>query len=94
MDFYYSDYLKLFVLIGLYTNEETIILRCADAIQSNMNLKNDGYDITKASTYVNVTADIQIKPLLLALPLFSDVENNPATNQRCYVFQEKITKGY
>ena len=94
MDFYYSDYLKLFVLIGLYTNEETIILRCADAIQSNMNLKNDGYDITKASTYVNVTADIQIKPLLLALPLFSDVEDNPATSQKYYTFQEKITKGY
>ncbi len=35
----YSDYLRMFTVIGLITNEETMLLRMEDLIQKNMELK-------------------------------------------------------
>lgn len=96
LSFSYSDYLRLFLMIGLYTNEEGVHLRTGDAIQANMAKKteNDDYRLSKSAVYVDMTATIQIKPTLLALPLFADVEGNPSTNQNWYIIKYKSTKGY
>ena len=96
LSFSYSDYLRLFLMIGLYTNEEGILLRTGDAIQANMAKKtqNNDYRLSKSAVYVDMTATIQIKPTLLALPLFADVEGNPSTNQNWYTIKYKSTKGY
>lgn len=94
LSFTYSDYLRLFLLIGLYTSESAVVLRTADAIQANMALKNDGFKMSNASVYVKLDATVQVKPTLLALPLFSDVKGNPASNQAWYSFTESMIKGY
>lgn len=96
LSFAYSDYLRLFLMIGLYTNEEGIILRTADVIQVNMahTTSDDDYRLNKAATYVEITATIQVKPTLLAIPLFADVEGNPSTNAKWYTIIYKSVRGY
>lgn len=96
ISFAYSDYLRLFLMIGLYTNEEGVLLRTADAIQANMIKKKDdtGYRLSNSAVYVNISTTIQIKPTLLALPLFADVEGNPSTNTKWYTIQYESIKGY
>lgn len=96
LSFSYSDYLRLFLMIGLYTNEEGVLLRTADAIQANMRkaTSNDDYRLASSAVYVELSATIQVKPTLLALPLFADVEKNPSTNQNWYTIEYKSIKGY
>lgn len=96
LSFSYSDYLRLFLMIGLYTNEEGVLLRSADAIQANMMKKtgNNDYRLSNSAVYVEMIATIQVKPTLLALPLFADVEGNPSTNQNWYTIKYKSIKGY
>lgn len=96
LSFSYSDYLRLFLMIGLYTNEEGVLLRTADAIQANMRkaTSNDDYRLANSAVYVELSATIQVKPTLLALPLFADVEKNPSTNQNWYTIEYKSIKGY
>ena len=96
LSFSYSDYLRLFLMIGLYTNEEGILLRTADVVQANMAKAtgNTEYRLSNSAVYVEINATIQVKPTLLALPLFADVEGNPSTNQKWYTFEYKSIKGY
>ena len=96
LSFSYSDYLRLFLMIGLYTNEEGILLRTGDVIQANM-IKQTGqsdYLLEKSAVYVQISATIQVKPTLLALPLFADVQGNPATNTNWYTIQYNSVRGY
>lgn len=81
-------------MIGLYTSESAVVLRTADAIQANMGLKEDRFKMSNASVYVKLEATIQVKPTLLAVPLFSDVKGNPSNNQAWYSFTESMIKGY
>lgn len=95
--FSYSDYLRLFVLIGLYTNEEHIILRTADVIQTNMAkciTKKDTYVLSDAAVYVKLAAEIQVKPTLLALPIFANVKRNPIDNTNWYTITYSGISGY
>ena len=96
LSFAYSDYLRLFLIIGLYTNQEGVILRTADVIQVNMAKQpnRSGFKMSKASMYVELSATIQVKPTLLALPLFADVQGNPKDNTNWYTIQYKNIKGY
>lgn len=95
--FSYSDYLRLFVLIGLYINEEKIILRTADVIQTNMAkciTNNGSYVLSSAAAYVRITAEIQVKPTLLALPIFASVKKNPIDNTNWYTVTYGGISGY
>ena len=94
--FRYSDYLRLFLLIGMYANEEKVVLRTADVIQVNMaHVKhNQNYRLANSSMYIKMQADVQVKPTLLALPLFSNVANNPADNQDWYTIHFESIAGY
>ena len=96
LSFSYSDYLRLFLMIGLYTNEEGVLLRTADVVQANMAKAtgNTEYRLSNSAVYVEINATIQVKPTLLALPLFADVEGNPSTNQNWYTIKYKSIKGY
>lgn len=53
----YSDYLRIFVVIGLLANEEAMILRMADMIELNMQHKNNecALTITTETTTKTVT---------------------------------------
>jgi len=93
--FSYSDYLRLFVLIGLYANEEKILLRTADVIQANMiHSGNEGFKLENSAAYVKVTATVLVKPTLLALPIFADVQSNPVDNSQWYTIEYSSVAGY
>ncbi len=93
--FSYSEYLRLFLLIGLYTNEGKIILRTADVIQANMvHTGSTGFELKNSAAYVKLTATIQVKPTLLALPIFADVESNPVDNSKWYTITYSGIAGY
>lgn len=96
LSFQYSDYLRLFTLIGLLANPNALLLRTADAIQCNMQLINsdESYRLKNAVAYVEVNATVQVKPLFLALPIFADVESNPKDDSNWYTIKYKGIKGY
>lgn len=96
LSFKYSDYMRLFLMIGLLANENATLLRTADVIQCNMQQqrKDDSYRLKKAVTYVETSATVQVKPLLLPLPLFADVEANPKNDSNWYTIKYKGIKGY
>ena len=94
--FSYKDYLRLFTLIGLTSNQESVLLRTADVIQLNMmHKKNDNsYRLCEAVTYVKMDADIQVKPVLIALPLFSGLAKNTIDNTAWYSIKYSDKRGY
>jgi len=96
LEFAYSDYLRLFLMIGLYINEEGVLLRTADVIQTNMYVRNggEGYLLSNAAAYVEISATIQVPPTLMALPLFAAVEGNPVNDQNWYTFDYSSVCGY
>lgn len=96
LSFSYGDYMRLFLMIGLYTNEEAILLRTGDAIQANVAKQSgkDGYALSKSAAYVELSVEVQVKPLLLPLPIFAGVENNPAANSNWYTITYEGIKGY
>ena len=95
--FGYSDYLRLFLLIGTFANEEKILLRTADVIQVNMAnciSGDENYLLSNSAAYVAIDADIQVKPTLLALPVFAKVEENPITKSYWYTIEYSGIAGY
>ena len=86
LSFSYSD----------YTNEEGVLLRTGDVIQANMRQDTERKDfkLSDSAVYVDLYAKVQVKPTLLALPLFADVEGNPSDNVNWYTVEYKSTKGY
>lgn len=51
----YSDYLRLFVLVGLFANEELMLLRIADMIELNMQKKNNEYAVITTTETVTTS---------------------------------------
>lgn len=81
--FSYKDYLKLFVFLGLSGEDENAMLRrIADVIELNVDLglkdyydetgisKVENFSMSKAYTYVQISTDIHVKPLLLSQEIF------------------------
>ena len=67
----YKQYVKLFTLVGLISNERVMLQRCAALVQTNMNLggaainssdKKD-YDLQNAYTLTEIDADVQLKTI-------------------------------
>ncbi|MBP3335345.1 MAG: hypothetical protein J6L61_04295 [Ruminiclostridium sp.] len=94
LSFGYKDYLRLFLMIALYTDESGTMARTADVIQVNMDMKNSGYLLKNSAAYVELHAEIQVKPTLLPLPLFADVKGNPANNAVWYTISYDDVRGY
>ena len=94
--FTYSDYLRLFLIIGLYTSEKNVILRTADVIQVNTAkvTSKDTFSLAKSATYVQIDAEILVKPTFLAMPLFAGVQNNPKDNTAWYKVTYSGIAGY
>lgn len=95
LSFTYSDYLRLFVLIALYTSEEAVLLRTADVVQVNMAhvTGEGGYLLSESAVYVDISATVQVKPTLLALPLFAEVEGNPSSGSNWYTIKYEGIRG-
>ncbi len=89
LDFRYSDYLRLFLMVKLYTNEEGVLLRIADVIQSNTKI-----NLSDRAAYVQLDTQLMVKPILFTLPIFGNVIENPETNSNWYLIEEKGLRGY
>ena len=68
--FQYSDYLRMYLLIGLIGNEEATLTRVADVIQANMKLAsgNSAYSLDKAYTHISFDVELEVKPLFIGIP--------------------------
>jgi len=51
----YSDYLRLFVVVGLFANEELMLLRIADMIELNMQKKKNEYAVITTTETVTTS---------------------------------------
>jgi sugar-specific transcriptional regulator TrmB len=96
--FKYSDYLKLFLLIGLYTNSDNIMRRVADVIQVNID-KNpahaaEEFKMSQAYTYARISVDIEVKPIIIAIPLIANTIKKEDTDTRWYKFHYSGIAGY
>lgn len=98
--FKYSDYLKLFLFIGAnFSNSDAVIKRMADVIQVNTAQKlghpvGEAFLMSKAYTYARVSAEIEVKPLLITIPLIAETIKNDQTDTRWYKFEYSGIRGY
>ena len=124
----YSDYLQLFLLIGIVASPESVLLRTADVIELNMqqidgNLgyvevttetevsrlwglikytktetkkeaNADAFKLSKSYTYLNIKATIEVKPMMLTLPLLGDTVKSQLTGTNWYQITYEGTMGY
>lgn len=99
---YYSDYLRIFLLLGL-TNQDSyssMLLRVGDLVHANMRLvegEKPSFDIDKARCYFNLTATVRVKPLMISLPIV--LNNAPDAKKLIDVtdwctYKINVTRGY
>ncbi|WP_175562021.1 hypothetical protein [Anaerocolumna xylanovorans] len=50
-------------------NQEKTLLWMGDVIQSNMNLKREGFLLKNSGTYLQLDAVLEVKPLFMKLSL-------------------------
>ncbi len=99
----YSDYLSVFLFLDLTntSKESDTINRIGDVIARNVGMKKSGYDnestifdMSKANTYYRLTADVQVKPLLLSLPLTQSLSMNTSEDTTWFTWKYSVTRGY
>lgn len=68
---YYSDYMYLFLMIGVNSSiYEDMLLRTGDLVEANMKIvKGEEYDLAKARSYFHLKAKVRVQPLMLTLPI-------------------------
>lgn len=84
--FRYSDYLKLFLFLGVSFSGEGTTTRIADIIQCNMatsknfnHSQGNGFRMKNAYTYVNIQSKVAIKPMLITMPFIAELSNSDTT---------------
>lgn len=90
----YSDYLRMFTVIGLITNEETMLLRMEDLIQKNMELKKGTFSLASSYVYYEMQARILVKPLLTTVPFINEYTKDKITGTNWYTIDYKTRFGY
>jgi hypothetical protein len=107
--FQYSDYLQIFLLIALMVNQEGVLLRTADVIQTNTGLVKNGesqlsdldsatptgYQLQNAYTFVEIEATIEVKPLFMKLPFVESMSTEEIKNNKnWYTIKYRGVQGY
>lgn len=97
---YYSDYMYIFLLIGLSSNSySSMLLRVGDLIQANMRLTegNSGFSLNKTQCYFQLSGTLRVKPLMIAVPLVSN-SSSSANDMREWTdwctYNVKVIRGY
>lgn len=94
----YSDYLMLFVLMGLNDSKISAPMcqRMAEVIQANMRkITSDGeYAMGKAKVYFQLEAQIRTDPLLIPLPIFNGYNQGMGESKGWRTFKVKAIRGY
>lgn len=91
----YKEYLWLFIAVKSMENEDEMIKRMADLIDGNLN-KISGYsfDITKASTFLEVNATTNIRTVFFAMPVPQKDGGTKALGASSYQLQYHGLLGY
>lgn len=124
----YSDYLQLFLVIGMVNSPEALLLRTADVIELNMQTVQgnygwmeqtkttevsrlwglikynktetetvanaSAYKLSNAYTHLKIKATIEVRPLLMTLPLMADTVKSQLTGTNWYQIQYEGVLGY
>ena len=71
---FYSDYLYLFMVMAVMDEEmyPDVLARIGDLIHNNMKMKDSDFDLGKATCYFTLNSTLQVKPLLITLPLMNN----------------------
>jgi len=51
-------------------------------------------DMAKAYTYLNIKAEVEIKPIVISVPLIANQIKDPTTNNNWYLYEYEGTAGY
>lgn len=95
---FYSDYLTLFVYLGLASDRSAKAMyeRMAEVIQANIRKLSgeNNYSMSKAKVYFELNAEIRVQPLMLSLPIFNEYENDLDTKTDWCTFKVSSVRGY
>lgn len=96
---FYSDYLTIFVYCALSGGgkmEENAYKRTAEVIQANMRKVGAGnsYSMKLSRVYFRLKATIQVKPLMINMPIFNEYENNMDTKTDWCTYEIDTVRGY
>ena len=96
---YYSDYMYIFLLLGLTSDEtySSMLLRVGDLIQANMRKAGDeNFDLTKTQTYFNLTGTVRVKPLMMSLPIVDTVDGASEMREKTdwCTYKVNMIRGY
>lgn len=69
LTFQYSEYLKLILFMKLLGNRNPILLRTADVVQVNMDMKHSGFLMKKCRVYYKLEATCRNPNMMLGLPI-------------------------
>lgn len=94
----YSDYLTLFVFLGLNDSDTApgMYQRMADVIEKNMQLRTGEKDYTleKTQVYFQLNSTLRVRPLMLTLPYFSDYVEDPSMKDDWCTYKVDMIRGY
>ncbi len=94
----YSDYLMLFVMLGLNDSKISAAMcqRMAEVIQANMGriTSNTGYRMSNAKVYFQLEAQVRTEPLLITLPIFDGYNQGMGTSAGWRTYKVKMIRGY
>lgn len=78
---FYSDYITLFLLIGANSSGlyRDMLTRTGVLIEGNMGMHGEAFDLSKSQCYFQLTGDVQVKPLLLKLPMVTNYSGADAS---------------
>lgn len=95
----YSDYLTLFVYLGLNGSAEGgMYQRMAEVIQFNIGsmAESPDYSLQEAQLYFKLHAELRVSPLMITLPVFSqdEYENQMTTKTDWCTYEITTVRGY
>lgn len=92
----YSDYLRLFLVIGSMANENNILLRTEDIIQANMAKAkgNNNYQLRNSFVYFELKAEVLVDPLLTTIPLIYPHTKDKLRGKNWYTIEYSTKFGY
>lgn len=100
---YYSEYLYLFLVMAANDSNlyKDMLFRTGDLIEANMRqgAGKSGFDLDKSICYFNISGTLEVKPLLITLPIVyntveSDSYNQVRESTSWCTYEISLTRGY
>lgn len=100
---YYSEYLYLFLMMAANDSHlyKEMLFRTGDLIEANMRLGagKSGFDLDKSICYFTISGTLEVKPLLITLPIVyntveSDSYNQVRESTNWCTYEISLTRGY